>query len=142
MRLEGGGAGSHCLQLLLLPPSPSPSLGLGHPGVCLTPDQTPESISSTTHTGGRLQTEADGLSPSGLNRQLPIVTDGLFTRHRSTLRACCALVLPWVRSAEQVPSTPAEGVRAAVGSTVRQQEPNSQPPHSSRAAGLLVHFVY
>lgn len=126
----------------MLPPSPSPSPGLGHPGVCLTPDQTPESISSTTHTRGRPQTEADGLRPSGLSGQLPIVPDGLFMRHRSTLRACCALVPSWVRSAEQDPSTPAEGVRGVVGSVVRRQEANRQPPRSSRAAGLVVHIVY
>lgn len=63
-------------------------------------------------------------------------------RHRSTLRACCAPVLSWVRSAEQDLSTPAEGVRGVVGSVVRQQEANRQPPRSSRAAGLVVHIVY
>ena len=80
------------------PPSPPP--GLGHPGVCLTLDQTPESSPPScplhTHTDGRLQADADGLHPQAPRSQSPAVTDGLFIGHTWTavglLRAGLSLV--------------------------------------------------
>lgn len=48
--MQRGELDSRCLQMLLLPSSLSP--GTGCPAVCLTLDQTQESLSSTTHMQG------------------------------------------------------------------------------------------